>query len=275
MYNLLFWISIQLLLLWTMQWATRTYRNRRFFKLAISPAVLVDAQMRLGCCCVGGRTVTEVAFFDDGKPFLREGPSKFQYFGQILYLLLWQGGAFYLFQYLATGLTALDAMSLSLPHVDPGKLSQGVVDVDAREYLEGFRYLLNTAHWGDWKLWAFLYFMAAFFPCLSIDGKQLRWGAVVVGIVALITAAAIFMGLRPGFLSRGWWLNWWVLPDFFRVYSLYVSLLAVAVVGHVTVRLTWLALCQQARASVQRMAKKKEKEKKPEKGPKKEAQPTH
>ncbi len=267
MYNLLFWVSIQLLLLWALNWATRTYRNRKLFKLAISPALIIDSQLRLGWCCITGRSVKEVAFFEDRKPFLKEGPPKTIYLGHITYIVLWQVCAFYLFHQLATGMSQFDSMAMALPHVDPVEMSEGVFAVDAREYLEGLQVFWQSLSWDQWPLWAFLYLMGAFYPCLSIDFHQFKWGALFVGAIALFTACFIFLGIKPGFLSRGWWLNWWILPDFFKVYSLYISGLVVAVVAHVTVRMSWLALCRQARKSAKKIAQSDSSKKKRETQP--------
>ena len=87
MYNLLFWIAFQLLLLWVLTRLARPYRDKRFFKLLFFPSALLESVFRLIACCFSARNV-DVHFFENNKPFLKAGKSRILYYGPVVFLEL-------------------------------------------------------------------------------------------------------------------------------------------------------------------------------------------
>ena len=60
-------------------------------------------------------------------------------------------------------------------------------------------------------------------------------GALIIVAAGFLTFSLGYLGIGPGFLSRGWWLRWWILPDSFRVYSFFVTLMTLTLITHVGV----------------------------------------
>ncbi len=242
MYNLLFWIGIQLLLLGLLENMTRDYRNRKAFKVLFLPAVLLEGFLRLLVCFVSAKPVERIEFLEDQKPFLNDGKSRIPYFGPIIFLTLWQACLFASFYSWIGKIEALNGYTLTLPHVDALAVSQFYLHVDARSYVTGLKLLLAFTRWTSPELWLFLYLVIGLFPFFSLNFRQVKEGAVIVLLLGLFTAAVNYFGFRPGFLSRGWYISKWVLPEFFDVYSLFLTLLGFTVLLHGTVRMALRSL---------------------------------
>ncbi|MBI4585422.1 MAG: hypothetical protein HY717_15525 [Planctomycetes bacterium] len=157
MYNLLFWIGIQLLLLWLLEKMTQDYRNRKGFKILFLPAVLLEGLLRLLACFVSAKPVERIEFLEDQKPFLNDGKSRIPYFGPLLFLMLWQGCFFAGFYSWSSKIEGLNAYTLTLPHVDAWAVSQGYLHIDARSYVSGLKALLEFTQWTSLELWFYLY----------------------------------------------------------------------------------------------------------------------
>lgn len=255
MYNLLFWVGIQLLLLWLLAWVTLTYRNRRLFKLLFFPSVVLEGLLRILACALSATRVKQISFFEDRRPFITEDRSRIPYFGPMIFLLVWLVVLFTGFYLWATTEPLLNAHAVALPHVDPDALSRGLVHIDSRAYLRELSTLVASTPWQFWQVWFFGYVIIGSFPFFALNFRQVQQGFLLIVIVAILTAAISYLGVRPGFLSRGWYIAHWVLPECFRVYSFFVTLLALCVALHLVTRLFWeglQALVLRTRASRRR-----------------------
>jgi hypothetical protein len=242
MYNLLFWILVQLVLLHCLYWIARGYRHRKLMKAIFLPALVLESFFRMVACFVSGRPVQRLALLEDGAPFLCEGRSQIPHVGELFFLVLWQGSVYLTFHLSAPGIESLDPYAVELPDVEPHRIPAGVVDIDAEPYWAGVADLWHSCDLADWRLWVFVYLMLGVFPYLAINTRDLLRGVLVVAGCALVTFVAQYLGIRPGFLSRGWWLAWWILPDCFRIYSLFFTLLAFTVATHLGALLVYRIL---------------------------------
>lgn len=237
MYNLLFWISAQAILLWALGELSRDYRNKKAYKLVFLPSALFEGLLRLTACCFSSLRVKSVDFFEDDWPFAEEGTTRIPVLGPVAFLLMWLGGFYICFMLMATSIDSFSVHATTLPHVDPVVISTGVVKVDARAYLAGVDAFLAETDWGSPWVWFLIYWTVGCFPYFGLAFRHVRCGFLVVVLLAVVTFAANHFGVRAGFLSKGWFMTYWVLPEHFRVYSLFVTLLGWTVCAHIVGRL--------------------------------------
>lgn len=249
MYNLLFWIGLHLLFLWFLARITAPYRDKTWFKAVFAPSAALEALVRLLGCGLSGKGVEGMYFFRNQKPFLQDGRSRVPYLGPLVFLLVWQGLAYYAFSLWATAVGACDAFAMTLPHVDPEAVSAGVLRLDFRDYVLGFLSFWRGLDTGSGHTWLFLYVVAGSFPFFAVRFRHVLLGVLLIGVVAFVTFSLGYLGFGPTFLSRGWWLRWWILPDEFRVYSLFLTLLFLTLTGHAALQLVWQGLCKMTRKS--------------------------
>lgn len=230
MYNLLFWTSIHVLLLWTLTRVTRAHRERRTYKLIFVLPLLLEGLHRLVASFLSAGKIEEIAFFEDGKPFMKQGASRIPYVGGCLFVLIWLASLYLSFRYWALGTPGFAPLAVTLPHVNPGEVAGFVVQIDARGYFGGIGDFFAATDWTSWQVWLLLYSTVGLFPFLALDSRLVRYSALVIAAFAIGTAVLILLGAHVS-------LDWWVLPEFFRVYSLYVTLLAFTLLGHLLVSL--------------------------------------
>lgn len=242
MYNVLFWFGVQLILLWVLARTTRTYRDTKTYKMLFFPAAFFEGLLRLLACCVSSVRVKQVDFFEHGRPFAREGGARVPYIGPAVFLTFWLGVFYLVFRSWATECSGLDAHALALPHIDPVAISAGAIEIDARPYLAGIKSFVSRTAWNSWKVWLLLYFVVSSFPFFGVSSRHLRWGFTLIAALGALTFVANYFGIKPGFLSRGWFLTYWVLPDYFRLYSLFLTLLAFTLGMHAGMQTAWRAL---------------------------------
>ena len=89
MYNFLFWVGIQLILLWLLALTTKSYRNKRAFKFLFFMPLLLEGAARSISCFLSTVQVKKVDFFENDKPFLTEGNSRVPYIGPVVFLAIW------------------------------------------------------------------------------------------------------------------------------------------------------------------------------------------
>ena len=237
MYNFLFWVTVQLLCLWLLNSLTRHYRNRKLFKILHLPSLLVEGTARLAACFVAAKPVEKIEFLEDQKPFLSDGKSRIAYFGAGFFLVAWQMLIFLAFYSWITSIESFCTYPVTLPHINADAITQGFIQFDARSYLQELKNLLLYTPWSSIELWFLLYLTIGVFPFCALTAEQLKGGLVIVSLLGLFTTAMDYLGIRTGFLSRGWYLTRWVLPEFFSVYSFFLTLLCLTLMAHFAARI--------------------------------------
>ena len=242
MYSFLLWLTITLFLLWCLTHITAQYRDRRFFKLLFLPCVLLEGGIKLLACALSGVAVKEVRLVEPNKPFVTTAKSRVPLVGLPLWVIVWLGVFYATFHVAVTQTTALNAHTTALPELDPAAISQGFVKVDGRSYLHGLRVLWSSTIWSAWELWLIGYFLVGSFPLFAVSWKHVRAGLAVIGVAGLLAACTMYAGIGPSLFSRGWYFSQRVLPSHFRVFSLFVTVLALTVLLHLGAQLLWRAV---------------------------------
>lgn len=245
MCNLLFWIGFHLVVLSLLEKVSRGYRDRTWFKIVFAPGACLEGLARLLACAISAKSVEGMYWFQDNKPLIQDGKSRIDYLGPVLYLVAWLGLLYLGYRFWAINAsTTFDVYAIVLPNVDPVQIVNGVVSLDFRAFCDGFVAFWQGFDRTSWAGWLFLYVIAGSFPFQAVKFNHLKCGALMIAFAAFLSFSLGYLGIGPGFLSRGWWLRWWVLPDTFRVYSLFISLLSLTLVAHVGVKLAWQGLGQ-------------------------------
>jgi hypothetical protein len=245
MCNLLFWIGFQIVILAVLERVTRGYRDRTWFKAVFAPAACFEGLCRLLACAISAKAIDGMFWFQDKKPVVQDGKSRIDYVGPVIYLIAWLGFAYLGFRVWAFSVgEAFDVYSIVLPHVDPVEIANGVVAFDCRAFYDGFVAFWQGFDRVSWQGWLFLYVIAGAFPFQAVTFKHVQCGALIIAAAGFLTFSLGYLGIGPGFMSRGWWLRWWILPDTFRIYSLFVTLLTLTLITHIGVRLAWQGLGQ-------------------------------
>ena len=99
--------------------------------------------------------------------------------------------------------------------------------------------------------------MTVFFGAPPISGSVIAMFATASATP--LAAAFSGMGLLSCMSLVTWWLRWWILPDEFRGYSLFLTLLFLTLTGHAALQLVWQGLCKMTRKSPSGRGKKTQK----------------
>jgi hypothetical protein len=254
MLHLIVWVAVYTLIVWLLGSAVRSWRHRHWFKVLFLPGTLVAAlvQSISALLCLG--SVKEVHFFRDGKPFLEFDRSRIAYVGGGLFVLLAHGLFFTVFLLAVTQMEAeglLDAHAISLPDLYPYEMIEGDVDVSVRPYLEGSRDWLAASRDRPLVMLGFFYCAFALFASMSISGLEWRRGAFILVALGGVTWLSAFLGVSFSLFSRGWWMGWFQFPDWWELFSLFVTLSALTLVTVGVLRLTF-RVCRRASKPPQR-----------------------
>ncbi len=248
MLHLVAWVAIYTLVLWAVGGLIKPWRDRTWFKMLFLPGTLVAAliQSISALLCFG--SVKEVHFFRDGKPFLEFDKSRIPYLGGGLFVLLSHAVLFTGFFFAASQLETaglVDAHAVVLPNLSPLDLLEGEVELSAGPYFESVVAWMQTLVDQPVSSAIFVYAVLSLFASMSMAGAEWRRGAVVLSAIGFVCYAGVWLGVGFSFFSRGWRASWSVFPEWWEVFSLFVTLAALTFVFFVGAKMA-LACCARA-----------------------------
>ena len=242
MLHLIVWVVIYTVIVWLLGNSVRAWRDRFWFKVLFLPGTLLTALLQVvsGFLCLGA--VKEVSFFRDGKPFLEFDRSRIAFVGGGLHVLLVHGLFFAIFFFVSTRMETgglLDAHAVSLPNLYPYEVIEGEVEVSVGPYLVATGNWLGSSRDRPFVMLGFLYAAFALFVSMSISGAEWRRGAFILVLLGAITWVCSLFGVNFGLFSRGWWMGWSHFPDWWAVFSLFVTLSVLTLVAVTVSRLVF------------------------------------
>jgi len=138
----------------------------------------------------------------------------------------------------------LDIYNVHLPHLYPYAMLDGEIRIDAGDYL------VSVLEWagclGGSPLFTSLlaYGSLCLFLPAAISARAWRRGAVVLFLAGMTAYAAAWFGVGVTFFSRGWFAGYLHVPEWWAVFSLYITLACCTLCVGGSARLVTLALAR-------------------------------
>ena len=226
MSDTIIWLGVWTLLLWGIGTLRLNLMVRRKMKILFFPGLAVEAAIRSFACLVTGTPIEKFRPLNDGTPFLKTGKCPVQRIGVPIVMAI---------RMTLTFLVALILIQIAIPGFTESKFG-----------LPTFLYHPDGIHESSW---GFLSDLIGLYEHLSLE-KVMSWVALyTLFTLALATGlstaelfaaiwgwAGIFclswvftwLGVKFSFLSRGWFIERWYLPDCWSCFSLLVTMSALA-----------------------------------------------
>ncbi len=225
MLHIVAWLAVYAVVLFTLGHVIRPWRTRGWFKALFLPGVLIaiGVQAAAARLCVGRRYRTaplktgEFAFsIENDVPCL--AGALFVFVSHALFYALF----FFTVRQLET-LAGLDVDAIALPGLHPHQVLEGTIEVDVRAYFAILRRGVEQLVANPLPYLALLYLAAPMFANFKLHGRELFWAALLV--IGLGYSVCFADHLEMGFplLSRGWWAGFFVFPEWWGIFSLYVT----------------------------------------------------
>lgn len=225
MLHIVAWLAVYAVVLFMLGQVIRPWRTRRWFKAIFLPGVLIaiGVQAAAARLCVGGHYKTaplkagEFAFsIEKDVPCL--AGALFVFVSHVLFYALF----FFTVRQLET-IVGLEVEAISLPGLHPHQVLEGTIEVDARAYLASLRRSVDLLVANPLPYLALLYLAAPMFANFKLHGRELFWAMLLV--IGLGYSVSFADHLEMGFplLSRGWWAGFFVFPQWWGIFSLYVT----------------------------------------------------
>ena len=226
MSDTIIWLGVWTLLLWGIGTLRLNLMVRRKMKVIFFPGLALEAIIRSIACLVTGTPIEKFRPLNDGTPFLKTGKCPVQRIGVPISMAIRMTLTFLLalilIQIAIPGFTESDfGLPTFLYHPDGIQGSSGGFFrsfVDLPEHLA-----LNTL-----ISWFALY--ALFTMALATGLSTAELFAAMWGWAGVFSISWVFtwLGVKFSFLSRGWFIERWYLPDCWSCYSLLVTMSALA-----------------------------------------------
>lgn len=231
MSDTLIWIGIWALLLWGVGSLRQGLLVKRVSKLLFLPGVLVEALIRALACKITATPIEKWSPFGEGEPFLRTGPCPVRRVGVPITMALRMSLTFvFTFALLKFAVPELPESTFGLPtFLHHPKGIQG----------SGGGFILSLGNLPVWlslhKALGLTLVYILFSLMLATGLSRLEFFAALWGWAGLFGLSTLgsFMGIQFGFLTRGWFIRRWYLPECWSSFSLMVvlSFLALLFVG--------------------------------------------
>ena len=220
------WLGIWALILWGIGHLRLNLLVRRWTKIIFLPGVALEAFVRMLACFATGTPIEKFRPFADGQPFLRTGRCPVERIGvpitmAIRMMLTW----FFALVLLKLTVPAFTECGFELPtflyHREGIQGSGG-------GYLGALPELPYALQLDTVIGWFAVYTLFALALATGLSAREFfaaiwGWGGVL-GLTYLVS----WLGVRLEFMSRGWFLRSWYLPECWAAFSLLVTLSAIA-----------------------------------------------
>jgi hypothetical protein len=221
------WAGLYTLILLGVGWVIGSWSERTWFKILLLPGTLLGAMIQAlsALVCVG--SIKAVHFFRDHKPFLELEQSRLPYFGGGLRVLLAHLFLFTVFFFVvseAAAVAEVDVHALHLPELCVEEVLDGDVEITAGLYLAEARDWVADVSRRPLVALVILYLAVALFSALKMTASEWRCGAFVLLAIGCIGYVGIGYGMGFRTFSRGWWASWLYFPQWWELFSLFVTL---------------------------------------------------
>jgi len=252
------WIGLYTLILLGVGWAIGSWSERTWFKVLVLPGTLLGAviQALSAFACIG--SIKAVHFFRDRKPFLEVEQSRLPFLGGGLRVLLAHLLLFTVFLFLvseAEAVAKVDAHALHLPDLCAEEILEGDVEIEAGPYLLETRDWVAGVSRRPVVALMILYLAVALFSSLKMTGKEWRCATLALLAIGAVAYIGVWFGVGFRTFSRGWWAGWFYFPQWWELFSLFVTLSVLS--------LCFLILARLVTVSIQRTLSTKRSKKKP------------
>ncbi|MGA1778941.1 MAG: hypothetical protein ACO4CW_01210 [Planctomycetota bacterium] len=222
MSDTLLWIALGTMLLWGIGALRLDLLQRRLGKLICFPGLLLEAGIRVIACLVTATPIGGVRPFEAGSPFLTTGRCPVRRIGAPISLAIRLVLTFSVAILVAhLGLPKLAESGLDLPTIITGGDPLGET---LGAWVTGLPSAIGSIGWGSPLTLFTLYLLFTFSLASGINRRELLaalwgWG----GLLALATSLT-WLGVRFSFLSRGWFIERFLLPGVWSGFSLFILL---------------------------------------------------
>jgi hypothetical protein len=252
------WIGLYTLVLLGVGCVVGSWAERTWFKLLLLPGTLLGAAIQAASAVVCVGSIKAVHFFRDHKPFLEIEQSRLPYFGGGLRVLVAHLFLFTVFLLLiseAEAVAKVDTHALHLPDFCAEDLLAGEADIEAGPYLCETRDWVGGLSRRPVVALVILYLAVALFSSLKMTGREWRCGALALLAVGSIVYIGGWFGVGFRTFSRGWWAGWFYFPQWWELFSLFLTLAVLS--------LCFLTLARLVTVSIQRTVGTQPSKKKP------------
>lgn len=247
MLHIVAWLAVYAVVLFVLGEAVRPYRKQRWFKVLFFPGVLiaVGVQAVASKLCVGGKL--KFALLKSGEAALFMTKRDVPCLAGALFVLVSHALFYTLFFITVSRLenaVDFDARMISLPSLYPHDMLEGQIVVDVKDYIASLRESVDAFKASPMPYLVIFYLAFPVFANLQLRGREFFWAALLVVALGCPVYFADWLGLGFPFLSRGWWARFFYFPEWWGLFSLYVTMAFVALglscllrVGHLIVHL--------------------------------------
>ena len=239
------WLAIYTVLIYVLGLVVRPWRDRSWFKALFLPGILVAIALQKvsAALCLG--VPCTISPLEDGRPAFGFDARRVPCLAGALFILVCHFFIYVVFIFSASKLDSAGLVEtdvVSLPTLHAHQVANGYVRVDARGYVRGVGRLLDFSRERFLFTAALLYVAAGVFASVTFTRRQCRWG--MIGLAALGVVAYIADWFETGFpfLTRGWWARFFYFPDWWALFSLYVTSLILALSLFASARLAPVVL---------------------------------
>lgn len=225
MLHIVAWLAVYAMVLFALGQVIRPWRTRTWFKALFFPGLLVAiaVQATAATLCVGGRYRTaplkpgHYAFrLEDDVPCL--AGALFVFVSHCLFYAL-----FFVAARQLERLGGLQVDVVALPGIQPQEVLDGRIAVDFGAFLGGLRRGAEQLFENPLPYLTLLYLAAPMFANFKLQGRELLWAALLVIGLGCAVSFGDYLEMGFPFLSRGWWASFFVFPEWWGVFSLYVT----------------------------------------------------
>lgn len=222
MSDTLIWLGLWTLTLWGVGHLRLNLLVRRWTKLLFLPGLIVEALIRALACLATATPVEKFRPFEDGQPFLRTGKCPSARFGVPIAMAIRLSTTFLVtLVVLVYGTPGFTESGFGLPtflyHPDGITGSSG-------NFFSSLGGLPDALALDTFLGWFIVY--SLFTLCLATGLSAGEFFASLWGWGGLFAVSWIvsWLGIRLEYLSRGWFLRSWYMPECWTAFSLLVTL---------------------------------------------------
>ena len=231
MLHIIAWVGVYAVLLLGLGLATRSWRDKTWFKAAFLPATLIALAIQAAASylCLGGPL--RFAPLRNGCRLVTVENRRVPCLAGALYLFVSHIFLYFTFVIGAHTLETaklIDAHLLELPNLYPMDMLEGRLEVNMAGYLEGLGEFSDAI--AAQPIWygVFIYLFAPVFIQMRLRGREVLWATILILMLGFIVYLIDWMEMGFPMLSRGWWASFFYFPSWWAMFSFYVTTVAVA-----------------------------------------------
>lgn len=234
MLHIIAWLGAYVAILLSLGRIAGRWREARWFKCAFFPAtcIALGVQSFAAYLCIGGLVKTSP--IRGGEPLFAVKRGQVPCFAGALFLVISHSLVYLLFV-LTVGqlerMDLIDAQLICLPSIYPYDILDGHIEVHMRGYFRSVSHWLSDVQERPWCYLGVLYVFAPTFASLRIRGREVFWALLVVVVLGLAVYFADWLGIGFPMMSRGWWVSLFHFPEWWAVFSFYVTTALIALGG--------------------------------------------